>query len=79
MLLPSGLLDVNYVIAIIKHCFVEMPSFSLAWTPQYIRGASGHNVRTRDECSVLPFYVNNNRVKRGGAVKYFSNISISSL
>jgi hypothetical protein len=46
-----------------------MLSFSLAWTPQYIRGASGHNVRTRDEYSDLTFYVSSNRVKRAIAAR----------
>jgi hypothetical protein len=60
------------VIVNIKYCFVEMLSYSLAWALQYIRGTSGHNVRTRDKCRVLPFYVRNNKVKRGGAAKYVS-------
>jgi hypothetical protein len=42
-------------------------SFSLAWKPQYIRKASEHNARTRDEYNVLPFYVSSSRVKRGRA------------
>jgi hypothetical protein len=60
---------------LLNNCFVEMLSFSFAWTLQYIRGALENNARTRNKCSALPFYVSSSSVKRGGAAKFNSKFA----